>query len=50
MGKGTIDLNPLFSDRNIMSQSAVAGLLATLTTFTDAKACESRHVILGSRC
>jgi len=35
MGKGTIGLNPFFSDRNIMSQSAVAGLLATLTAFTD---------------
>jgi 26S proteasome regulatory subunit N1 len=40
MGKGTIGLNPFFSDRNIMSRSAVAGLLATLTAFTDAKACE----------
>lgn len=41
MGKGTIGLNPFFSDRNIMSRPAVAGLLATLTAFTDAKACES---------
>lgn len=40
MGKGTIGLNPFFSDRNIMSRPAVAGLLATLTAFTDAKACE----------
>jgi 26S proteasome regulatory subunit N1 len=38
MGKGTIGINPFFSDRNIMSRSAVAGLLATLTAFTDAKA------------
>ncbi|KAK7019046.1 26S proteasome regulatory subunit RPN1 [Favolaschia claudopus] len=37
MGKGTIGLNPFFSDRSIMSRSAVAGLLATLTAFTDAK-------------
>ncbi|KAJ7254468.1 putative proteasome 26S subunit, non-ATPase, 2 [Mycena rebaudengoi] len=37
MGKGTIWLNPFFSDRNIMSRPAIAGLLATLTTFTDAK-------------
>ncbi|KAF9457552.1 armadillo-type protein [Collybia nuda] len=37
MGKGTIGLNPFFSDRNIMSRPAVAGLLATLTAFTDAK-------------
>jgi len=38
MGKGTIGLNPFFSDRTIMSRTAVAGLLATLTAFTDAKA------------
>ncbi|GBE87336.1 26S proteasome regulatory subunit rpn-1 [Sparassis crispa] len=38
MGKGTITINPFFSDRNIMSKTAVAGLLATLTAFTDAKA------------
>jgi 26S proteasome regulatory subunit N1 len=40
MGKGTIGLNPFFSDRSIMSRPAVAGLLATLTAFTDAKSCE----------
>jgi 26S proteasome regulatory subunit N1 len=40
MGIGTIGPDPFFSDWNIMSQSAVAGLLATLTVFTDAKACE----------
>ncbi|KAG8216544.1 armadillo-type protein [Butyriboletus roseoflavus] len=38
MGKGTIGLNPFFSDRNIMNRQAVAGLLATITAFTDAKA------------
>ncbi|KAI0764868.1 armadillo-type protein [Fomes fomentarius] len=37
MGKGTITINPFFSDRTIMSRTAVAGLLATLTAFTDAK-------------
>ncbi|PIL27594.1 hypothetical protein GSI_10745 [Ganoderma sinense ZZ0214-1] len=37
MGKGTITINPFFSDRSIMSRTAVAGLLATLTAFTDAK-------------
>ncbi|KAF8217544.1 hypothetical protein K438DRAFT_3269 [Mycena galopus ATCC 62051] len=37
MGKGTIGLNPFFSDQSIMSRSAVAGPLATLTAFTDAK-------------
>ncbi|KAF8324345.1 26S proteasome regulatory complex non-ATPase subcomplex Rpn1 subunit [Cantharellus anzutake] len=38
MGKGTIGINPFFQDRQIMSQTAVAGLLATLVAFTDAKA------------
>ncbi|KZT70492.1 26S proteasome regulatory complex, non-ATPase subcomplex, Rpn1 subunit [Daedalea quercina L-15889] len=37
MGKGTLTINPFFSDRNIMSRTAVAGLLATLLAFTDAK-------------
>jgi len=40
MGKGTLGLNPFFLDRNVMSRRAVAGLLATLTAFTDAKSCE----------
>jgi 26S proteasome regulatory subunit N1 len=39
-GKGTVTINPFFHDRSIMSRTAVAGLLATLTAFTDAKACE----------
>ncbi|KAI0264754.1 26S proteasome regulatory complex non-ATPase subcomplex Rpn1 subunit [Gloeopeniophorella convolvens] len=38
MGKGTIGINPFYLDRAIMSKVAVAGLLATLTAFTDAKA------------
>lgn len=38
MGKGTIGINPYFGDRNIMSRTGVAGLLACLTAFTDAKA------------
>ncbi|CAA7268438.1 unnamed protein product [Cyclocybe aegerita] len=37
MGKGTLGLNPFFCDRSIMSRPAVAGLLATLTAFTDTK-------------
>ncbi|KAF7350242.1 26S proteasome regulatory subunit RPN1 [Mycena venus] len=37
MGKGTIGLNPFFSYRSIVSRPAVAGLLGTLTAFTDAK-------------
>lgn len=39
MGKGTIGINPFFSDRSIMSRPAVAGLLTVLTAFTDAKSC-----------
>ncbi|KAH7104979.1 26S proteasome regulatory complex, non-ATPase subcomplex, Rpn1 subunit [Auriculariales sp. MPI-PUGE-AT-0066] len=37
MGKGTLGLNPFFGDRQIMSRPAVAGLLATVMAFTDAK-------------
>ncbi|KAI5888837.1 26S proteasome regulatory complex, non-ATPase subcomplex, Rpn1 subunit [Schizophyllum commune H4-8] len=37
MGKGTIGLNPFFNDRSTMHRPAVAGLLATLVAFTDAK-------------
>ncbi|KAF5362663.1 hypothetical protein D9758_009578 [Tetrapyrgos nigripes] len=37
MGKGTIGVNPFFADRTVMHKSAVAGLLAVLTAFTDAK-------------
>lgn len=40
MGKGTITVNPFFHDRNVMSRTAVAGLLATLTAFVDAKSCK----------
>lgn len=39
MGKGTLTINPFFSDRSVMCKPAVAGLLATLIAFTDAKAC-----------
>ncbi|KAG9077388.1 proteasome regulatory particle base subunit [Ceratobasidium sp. UAMH 11750] len=38
MGKGTLGINPFFGDRSIMCKPAVAGLLATLVAFTDAKA------------
>ncbi|KAN0111781.1 Armadillo-type fold [Russula decolorans] len=38
MGKGTIGINPFYLDRAILNKPAVAGLLATLTAFTDAKA------------
>ena len=40
MGKGTLTINPFFCDRTIMSRTAVAGLLATLTAFTEAKGCK----------
>jgi 26S proteasome regulatory subunit N1 len=46
MGKGTIGINPFFSDRNIMSRPAIAGLLATIMAFTDAKACESSCCVM----
>jgi 26S proteasome regulatory subunit N1 len=45
MGKGTIGLNRFFSDRSIMSRPAIVGLLATLTTFTDAKHCECHRFV-----
>ncbi|KAK4052584.1 proteasome regulatory particle base subunit [Microbotryomycetes sp. JL221] len=38
MGKGTIGINPFHTDRSLMSPVAVAGLLATIMSFTDAKA------------
>ena len=40
MGKGTITINPFFHDRQIMSRTAVAGLLSTILAFTDAKGCK----------
>ena len=40
MGKGTIGISPFYLDRTILSKTAIAGLLATLTAFTDAKACK----------
>ena len=49
MGKGTLTINPFWNDRTIMSRTAVAGLLATLTAFTEAKGCKltpRSHIIL----
>ena len=40
LGKGTIGINPFYLDRSVMSKAAVAGLLATLTAFSDAKSCK----------
>jgi 26S proteasome regulatory subunit N1 len=42
MGKGTLTINPLNTDRQIMSPVALAGLLSTLVAFTDV-----RTLILG---
>ncbi|EPQ27551.1 uncharacterized protein PFL1_05089 [Pseudozyma flocculosa PF-1] len=37
MGKGTIGINPYHTDRQLMSRTAICGLLATLVSFTDAR-------------
>ncbi|ODO09668.1 hypothetical protein I350_01882 [Cryptococcus amylolentus CBS 6273] len=37
MGKGTIGINPYYNDRQVMSKTAVAGLLSVLVSFTDAR-------------
>lgn len=44
MGKGTIGLNPFHTDRSLLSKPAIAGLLATLVAFIDAKQCTSSQV------
>jgi len=44
MDKGTIGIDLFFLDRNIMSLSVMAELLATLTAFMDAKPCEFLHI------
>ena len=48
MGKGTIGINPFYLDRTILNKPAVAGLLATLTAFTDAKACKCSNIIFDN--
>ncbi|KAE8227527.1 hypothetical protein CF319_g30 [Tilletia indica] len=37
MGKGTIGINPYHTDRQLMSRTAVAGIMSVLIAFTDAK-------------
>ncbi|CAO1614769.1 unnamed protein product [Sympodiomycopsis kandeliae] len=37
MGKGTIGLNPFHTDRQLMSHTAICGLLSTLMAFTDSR-------------
>lgn len=44
MGKGTIGINPFYNDRQVMSKTAMAGLLSVLVSFTDARKCGS-HVL-----
>jgi 26S proteasome regulatory subunit N1 len=39
MGKGTIGINPFYNDRQILSPSAIAGLLSVLVSFTESKSC-----------
>ncbi|PWY99431.1 26S proteasome regulatory complex, non-ATPase subcomplex, Rpn1 subunit [Testicularia cyperi] len=37
MGKGTIGINPYHTDRQLMSRTAIAGILSLLTSMTDAR-------------
>jgi 26S proteasome regulatory subunit N1 len=37
LGKGTLSLCPLHSDRQVLNPTALAGLLVTLTAFLDCK-------------
>lgn len=37
MGKGTLGIDPYHTDRQLFSRTAIAGLLATLVSFTDAR-------------
>ncbi len=37
LGKGTMTMNPLHSDRQLLCYSALAGLLATCFSFLDVK-------------
>jgi len=40
MGKGTIGINPFYNDRQILSPSAISGLLSLLVAFTESKSCK----------
>lgn len=46
LGKGTLTLCPYHSDRQLMSQVAVAGLLTVLVSFLDVKNSEPTFPIL----
>lgn len=46
LGKGTLTLCPYHSDRQLMSQVAVAGLLTVLVSFLDVKNSQSIFLVL----
>lgn len=46
LGKGTLTLCPYHSDRQLMSQVAVAGLLTVLVSFLDVKNSQSIFLLL----
>lgn len=52
LGKGTLTLCPYHSDRQLMSQVAVAGLLTVLVSFLDVRNSEFLSGILhgGTEC
>ena len=43
MGKGTMTVNPFHSNKMLLSPVAVAGLVTTLTAFTEPKTCKCLH-------
>lgn len=47
MGKGTIGINPFYHDGQVMSRTAVAGILSVLVAFTDSKSCEYLPPVFG---
>lgn len=49
MGKGTIGINPFYNDRQILSPSAISGLLSLLVAFTESKSCEILSLCLAWR-
>lgn len=49
MGKGTIGINPFYNDRQILSPSAISGLLSLLVAFTESKSCEILSLSLAWR-
>ena len=41
MGKGTVGISPFYNDRQVMSRTAVAGILSFIVSFFNASKCES---------